>query len=88
MDINDPQRIHTLDDLIKIRSHPYRLSEYLTDETNIYEVNTDDNINEALLETHEPEGLLYMVNWEYPGVYTEDGTRIPSAYGDDDDMPF
>ena len=72
--------INSIEDLIAAYDHPYRMGEFLTDETSIFEVDEDDNINQALIDSCEPDTLLYIVNWEDNSLYTEDGIKIESVY--------
>ena len=74
------QAINTLEDLKEAINHPYRIGEFLTDETQIFEVDQDMDINECLIDTYEPNELFYGVNWEDRYIYTEDGTKIEPVY--------
>jgi len=74
--------INSLKDLKEACNHPYRTGEFLTDDSQIFEVSLDDNINECLIESYEDErnALTYHVNWEDNYLFTEDGTQIPPVY--------
>ena len=72
--------INCLADLKKQLNHPYRLGEFLTDETNIFVINEDDNNNSDLIESCEPGTLIYMINWEDNYLFAEDGTKIEPVY--------
>ena len=73
--------INSLTDLKRQQDHPYRIAEYLTDGTQVFEVSEDDDINLCLIESYEEENeLMYLVNWEDSELYTEDGIKIEAAY--------
>ena len=74
--------INNLIDLISARSHPYRGSEFLTDDTQIFTVSDDDNENEALIEGYEEGELFYRVHWEGDDLMTEGGESIKAVYGE------
>jgi len=72
--------INCLNDLKRQLNHPYRAGEFLTDETSIFTVSEDNNINEGLIESCEPGSLIYGVNWEDDHFFAEDGTKIEPIY--------
>ena len=72
--------IKNIQDFKEAINHPYRMSEYFTDETNVYSVSDDINEVEALIEC--TEGLLYCILWE-GNLADEDGNKIQPVYGDD-----
>ena len=72
--------INSLADLKKAINHPYRSGEYLSDETQIFEVTDDDNEMAGLIESYDADGLFYAINWEDNTLFTEDGTQIESVY--------
>ena len=72
--------INCIEDLKAAINHPYRIGEYLTDETQIFEVDEDMNVNEALIDTYEDGELFYCINWEDDDLYTEQGVKIESVY--------
>jgi len=71
--------INSLVDLKNQQNHPYRNGEYLTDGTQVFEVE-DDDINLCLIESYEEDALMYLINWEDLELYTEDGARIEAVY--------
>ena len=75
-------QIKTIIDLKNAINNPYRMSEYLTDGTQIFEVSDDMNENQCLIESYEGEdyALLYNINYEDDNLYTEDGNKIESIY--------
>ena len=74
--------INNIIDLITAKSHPYRASESLTDNTQIFLVSDDDSENEALIEGYEEGELFYGVHWEGDDLMTEDGESIEAVYGE------
>lgn len=75
------QFINSLEDLKQAIKHPYRIGEFLSDDTQVFEVSNDDNENEALIQSYDEKNeLYYAVNWEDDSLFTEDGIKIRSVY--------
>jgi len=72
--------INSIEDLKQAINHPYRIGEYLCDDTQVFEVDSDMYVNEALIDTYEPNELWYGINWDDDSLYTENGFKIPSVY--------
>lgn len=75
-----PTYINSLKDLKEAESNPYCYGSYLTDGTSIFAIDADDNMNQGLIETYEPNELIYEINWEDDSLYADDGTKIESVY--------
>lgn len=74
--------INSMFELKNAMSNPYRIGEYFTDGTMIFEVSDDMNENQCLLESYigEKDALLYCINYEDDNLYTEDGVKIEKVY--------
>ena len=74
--------INTITDLENVINNPYRMGEYLTDGTQIFDVSDDMNENQCLIETYDNEEdvLFYDINYEDDNLYTENGKKIEMIY--------
>ena len=61
-------------------SHPYRNSEYLTTQVHVFRVPDNDDELQNLFDMYGEEGLIYLINWDEPDLYTEDGQKIEPVY--------
>lgn len=72
--------VNSVEDFKELINHPYRVGEYFSDGTQVFEVPAELNEVEALIETYEVNELEYHVNWEDSDLYTESGVKIESVY--------
>lgn len=67
----------TNEQLKELNLNPYNTSSFVTDESNVYTV-------EDFIEFREMydygQDFYYCINWENDSLYTEDGTKIETAY--------